>query len=312
MANFTTAADIIDDALFRAHEPTDGSSDLDAQALVYLNRTHRALCMGGGELVPGLQEDWWWLRGEGTLVLDTVLTTGTANVTNNNSAVVIAAITTASAYVGWHLKIDGHPDVFKITAGASDDFTLDSVYTGDTDTAADYKLMHTDYDLATTAVKLISPMHAHQGRQYMVYQTTLDRLHMEFPFPEAGVPEKFAPLDENTVRFSNYGETASGDLIRLQYSYVSLATDLTNATTVAPLVPLMWRHVLADWVYYFLAQDKDEARADSAGAQARAGVIAMQKENRARWGQTGRPGTIYPRQRQVRHMLQTENGLLIR
>lgn len=312
MANYTTAADIIDDALFRAHEPTDGTSDLDAAALSYLNRCHRALCLGGGELVPGLQEDWWWLRAEGNITLDPILATGSADVTNNNASVTVNGITTASAYVGWHFKAATHDDVFKVTAGASAVLTLESVYTGETTASAVYQLMHLDYDLASTSFKLISPMHAYQGRQYMIYQTTLDRLHFEFPHPEAGIPQKFAPLDENTVRFSHAGSLTSGDYVKLSYDYVMLPTDMTNATTIVPLVPLMWRHVLSDWVLYHLANDKDEQKASDYFALAKSGVLAMQKENRARWGQTGRPGKIEARQRQVRGGIYTENGLLLR
>lgn len=312
MANYTTAADILDDALFRAHEPTDGTSDLDAQALVYLVRVIRALCMGGGELVPGMAEDWWWLRKEGTFVLDTVMTTGTAAVTNNNTSVTLSGVTTASSYVNWYFKVDGHNDVFKVSAGASAVLTLDTVYTGDTAASGAYKLMHLDYDVATDCIKIISPMQVWQGRNYFIYQTTLDRMQSEYPFPEAGVPQKFAPVDENTVRFSHYGETATGDFIRVNYDYVQLPTDVTNATTSVPLVPIQYRHVLSDWVTAFLMKDKDEAEATNMFGMARSGVIAMQKENRARWVQTGKQGHIYPRQRQVRSLIKTENGLIIR
>ena len=312
MANYTTAADIIDDALFRAHEPTDGTSDLDGAALSYLNRAHRALCLGGGELVPGMQEDWWWLRAEGVLTLDPIQATGSADVTNNSANVTLNGIVTASAYIGWHFKAATHEDVFKVTAGASALLTLESAYTGNTTASCVYRLMHFDYDLASTAFKLISPMHAYQGRQYMVYQTTLDRLHYEYPQPGDGIPQKFAPLDDNTVRFSHAGSLTSGEYVKMTYDYVMLPTDMTNATTVAPLVPLMWRHVLSDWVLYYLASDKDEQRAADYLNIARNGVMAMQKENRARWAQTGRPGKIEYRQRQVRGGIFTDSGKLIR
>lgn len=315
MANYTTAADIIDDALFRAHEPTDGTSDLDAAALSYLNRAYRSMCLGGAELVPGMNEDWWWLRSESTMILEPGLATGTVNVSHNSNAVVFSGILTMSSYIGWFFKVDDHPDVFKVAAGSSsDDGTLDSVYTGDTDTTASYKLFRLEYDLATDARKLVSPMRSSQAPNYMIYQTTLDRMNQDTPLGQlsADMPSHFAPVDENTVRFNNYIGTTSGSRVRLDYSYVRLATDLTNATDSIPLVPVSHRQILADWTTYFLMLDKDEVGADAIAGQARAGMIAMQKENRSRWVQTGRHGQIWPRPASRRRgLVKTDSGVII-
>ena len=317
MANFQYVTDILNDALFRAHEPTDGTSDLNTQALVYLNRAHRSLCLGGAELVPGMNEDWWWLRGESNLILEPALTTGTVTLTNNSNAVIFSSITTMSLYIGWYFQVDNHPDVFKITTGTtSDDGVLDSVYTGSTASAGTFKLMHLEYDLAATARKLISPMNVNQGGRTQIYQTTLDRMQQMHPISQIqqGVPEHFAPVDENTVRFSHYVSLTSGTYVRADYDYVMLATDLlaSTASITEPLVPLHYRQILADWTLYFLMVDKDEANSEGIGLQAKAGIISMQKENRVRWVQTGKQGQIEPRQRQVsRNLIRTRSGIII-
>ena len=71
---------IRNDALFRAGEKTDGTSDLDAQSLIYLNRAYRALYMGGNEFDPSINEIWWWLKREDNIILDSVIDTDTVYV----------------------------------------------------------------------------------------------------------------------------------------------------------------------------------------------------------------------------------------
>ena len=61
MSNLQFSADILDDMLFRAGEPTDGTSEYESKALESLNRAYQALWMGGAELDTTINEDWWWL-----------------------------------------------------------------------------------------------------------------------------------------------------------------------------------------------------------------------------------------------------------
>jgi len=107
-----------------------------------------------------------------------------------------------------------------------------------------------------------------------------------------GTPKLYAPLNETQIRFSHYLDEQA----RLDYFFLVVPDDLTDSSTSVPLMPLNYRHVLADMAAFFVLTDKEEQRAVGIGAQAKAGIQAMATENAMRWGGTGRPGQIDPRQ----------------
>lgn len=316
MANLQYSSDIINDALFRAGEPTDGTSDFDSVALIYLNRAYRAMWMGGTEFDPTLHEDWWWLHTEASLILNPSITTGTVSVTNNDTAITFSSAPAASV-AGYHFKTNAHADVFKISAHTAGNTaaTLDSVYTGDTAGTANYRLMQLEYSLASDCLKVISPMRVYQDSRYDVTGQDLREMEREWPLNliEAGAPERFGMVNETTVRFNRYG-SSEGDLIRVDYDYMRRPDALTDSGSEEPLVPLTYRHVLADMTLYFLMMDKDDTRAAPIGLQAKSGLKAMSNENRSRWAYMGEPGQIYPRQSNIGKLkgpLRTESGIII-
>jgi hypothetical protein len=111
------------------------------------------------------------------------------------------------------------------------------------------------------------------------------------------------------VRFNARGD-ADGDYIRLDYFYIKTVTDLTDSGTEEPLVPLQYRHVLADLGTYFLMMDKESSKAEGILAQAKSGLIAMHTEQDSRMPRMGFPGRILPRGKQGRYgkQLQTSSG----
>jgi hypothetical protein len=316
MANYQFSSDIVNDALFRAGEPTDSTSDYDTVALQYVNRGYRALWMGGGEFDPTINEKWWWLQTEASLILLPVENTGTINVTNNSASITFSTGPTPSV-AGYHFKVNDHADVFKIsshTAGATA-ATLDSVYTGPTNTAANFKAFKLEYDL-TDGLGLIEPIKAYQDDRVKITSMSLGELNRQFPLnqTEAGVPRHFAFTDEDTIRFQRYGGTSSTDFIRLDYQYLQRPSDLTDSGSEESLVPKQYRHILADMALFYLLLDKDDSRAEAIGAMAKSGIKAMRIENRNRWQQQGEIGQILPRQQDVitsRGPLRTETGLII-
>ena len=297
---------IRNDALFRAGEKTDGTSDLDAQSLIYLNRAYRALYMGGNEFDPSINEIWWWLKREDNIILDSVIDTGTVNVTNNSNSITFTTAPTpvvdANVNTGWFLKIDEHPDVFKISNHTTSSVTaiIDSVYTGKTNTAAKYKLMKLEYNLNSAAIKLIAPMVGYQSGQFKIFGMSLDRMESEYPLAQvqSGIPTKFADVDEDTIRFNKYASPTQGELIRIDYDYLLKPSDLDDFSD-PPLVPTQYRHILSDMTLFFLMADKGDTNAPAMSLQARSGIRAMAKENKDRWSKIGRMGSIAYRQRQV-------------
>lgn len=304
MTTLTTSADILDDILFRCGEATDGTSDFNAHAISALNRAYRAMWMGGGEFVKGMNEPWLWLKKDppGTLILEPVYETGTVSVTNNNASITFSA-TIATSRANWFFKVDNHPDIFRISAhtAGTDTATLDSVYTGDTDTGATYQLMKLEYELASDVLRVIAPMRV-RSTQYEIDGVELPALEREWPLhlAEPGVPEVFAPVTETKVRFNRYGGQSSTELIRVEYDYLRKPTSELADDSTEPLVPLQHRQVLADIALVYLLIAKADDKADIIGLQAKAGLESMAADNRKRMSQMSRrTALIEPRQGQL-------------
>ena len=322
MANYTSSADLIDDVLFRIGEPTDGTSSLDSAALRYLNRAYQGIWAGGSELDPTIQEVWWWLRkdDQGTLILNPVIDTGTVSVTNNSASVTFSSAPTPSV-AGRHFKVNDHADVFIITAHTAGQTgaTLESVYTGDTNASASYRVMHLDYDLNDTNTDILylsSPMFAYQADRGEIQHISLHQMREKWALNQvaSGVPRNFSMLSETAVRFSHYGGRSSTELIKIDYEYVREPSDLVDNTT-APLVPRQYRKVLSDWATGLLYETKGDSRAQGALLLARNGLRSMSNENRKRLKAMGRGfGHIFTRQGQLDRFigpLRTETGLII-
>lgn len=322
MSHYTNTCDLKVDVLWRAGEPTDGTSDFDATVLVYLNRVYRTLCNGGAELMPDIQEDWWWLRKStpGILTLQPSYTTGTVTVTNNTTGIVFSTAPTFDAD-GWFLRVTGgNGDVFRIANhdASNVNATLDSEYTGESGDYA-FTLFKLEYDTAADLLRPISPMRSYRAdRCYEVAGVDLVALDRDYPIAlaDSGIPDRFAQADQNTVRFNRYGGTTATELIRLEYDYLYVPDDLVATTTSIPVVPLFWRHVLSDWATFWLLMDKNDNRADAIGLAAKNGLRAMAIENRHKQGAVGRGliGSIQPRQDELarsRGPLRTSSGLIL-
>jgi len=324
MANYQYTSDLIADVLWRASELTDGTSDFtDAVVLRYMNRALQAIAMGGTEFDPHINEEWWWLRAEGSLILNPVVDTGTASVTNNNTSVTLSSAPAADM-TGRFFKVDGFGDVFVISShiAGNPTITLDTVYTGSTDTAAAFKIFQLDYSLPSDCLKVISPMQGFQklngfgSSDFEIHENSVKGMQREWPMSlvRSGVPDQFAPIAESTIRFNRYGGTSSTELKRIDFDYLVRPATLTNDTNEECEIPLQYRYVLADATLLFILTDKDESKAGDAGLMARQGIRAMSSENRHRMAQAGRAGSIQPRQSYVKHRrgpLRTESGTII-
>ena len=317
MANYNSSEDIIKDALFRSGEKDDGTSDFNAQAEVFLNKVYRSLINGGGELAPQLNEKWWWLRAEASIILQPVIETGTVSVTNNSNSITFSDAPSVSVQ-GRFLLIDGFKTPFVISShvAAETGATLDTVFTGDTDSAAGYKVMKLDYDLASDVKEIIGPMNIYKDVAETNYRVLgMELTEMEWQFPvgriQEGPPTRFAPVDQDTVRFNKYVD----ELTRVDYNYIKLPADLSNNSANIPLVPKEWRHILADWLTSYIMLEKSDDRATTVGSVAQSGLLAMAKRNREVWSQiTSNYGRILPRQSDIdrfQEPLRTEGGFIL-
>lgn len=305
MANLTTNHDIINDALFRAGEPIDGTSDFYAQTIIDYNRIYLALCSGGMELAKDVDEIWWWLRKPtpGIISLQPAFL-GNAVVTFN-SATVTLATPPAYSLKNWYLfpqNIVG--DNYRISAHTSGNatVTLDSVYTGASSTAQAIKAIQFEYDLAADLRSVIGPMRISQGGSNEIDGCELETLLTRYPTTGMlmGAPRLFAMVGEQRVRFSHYpGDTA--DLVyRVEYDYLVVPGDLADDANT-PLVPRQYRRVLSDYLTMWLMANKNDARSGSMGSSAAAALMSMALENRRRLEKLGHKfGQLIPRQDQIK------------
>lgn len=326
MAAYQFTSDLVADVLFRTGEPVDGSSAQTPAIVQLLNRAYNTVIMGGGEFDNKLDEEWWWLHKDppGTLILEAPVTAGTVAVTNNSATATLSsapAVTKAT----WFFKVDIHSDVFRVSAhtGGSGVLTLDTVYTGPTVAAANYKLFKLEYSLPTDLYRITSQMRIQAGGQEAIDGVELSTMDRDYPiaFIEKGIPNQFANVTESKVRFNRYGIDTGGSLIRVEYDYLFKPSALTNAASEEPLVPIQYRQVLADIAYFYLLQSKHNGSMESSTRMSQAagliknGLQAMATEHRHRMIIHGqRFGVIQPRQSNLgrfRRPLRTESGFII-
>ena len=326
MTILQTTADIIDNVLFRAGEPTDGTSDFNTHALNLVVRAYRAIWMGGGEFVEGMNEPWLWLKKDppGVITFVPVRDEGAVDVTNNNATATLNAAAFLNGMVntdldGWFFKVDTHPDVFRISAHTtgSQVLTLDAPYTGPDGNDVNYKLMKLEYSLASDLLRLISPIRVQSDNEDEVLGIDLTALDRDYPLAlvQGGTPDRFALVTETKIRVNRFGGASSEELIRGEYDYLQKPDDLTDASDSTPLVPLERRQLIADIALFYLFTDKADARAEALAMQAKAGLKSMAADNRARMQQIGRNfGAILPRQDSLglrRRILRTTSGLIL-
>lgn len=300
--NLQYTADLIADVLFRAGEPTDGTSQYAATALSYLNRAYLGIAAGGGELVDNIREDWWWLRksppgllflypliqpGMVSVVFGTAPATVTATIASN-ALTFSAAIGTSIA--GWFIRIGTHPDIFRIATHTSgtNTATLDGQWSGLTGTTS-YLTGKLEYDIASDVMRLLSPIRCFQKNTntdpYKIHETDLEKLETDYPLAEAsaGVPEVYARVALNKIRFNRFSSVTPDIYFRVEYDYLQRPTLLTApGTTEEPLVPWEWRRVLSDWATFWLMVDKNDDRAEGVGQAAKSGLQAMANDNQDR------------------------------
>lgn len=331
MANYTTAADLVDAILFACGEPTGGTSDYNERALELLNRAHRELCLGGGPFAPEITETWWWFRksAPGVLTLEPAITTLTANVANNSSAVTLSAIVNKDLD-SWFFKVEGHPDVFRVSdhASGSAALTLDSVYTGGDNTAAACKLMKLEYALASDCLAPVGPLRVYRDDRREIDGSDMDALDRDYPLADvqAGVPYVFAVKHQNsgtsddgllTIRLSHYGGDGSDatDFIRADYEYLRRPADLTDSASSIPLPPVEYRSILADMGVAYLLAEKDDTKSPQYANAAAEGIRAMARDRRQVLAMSSRNmGKINPRIGDLpRNMmpLRTSSGAII-
>lgn len=286
MANYQYTSDLLTDVLFRAGEPTDAGSDYYDRALVYLNRAYHAVCQGGSELVPGMNEDWGWLtRYESGILEPRIETTVTA--TTGVTTVTLGAVPTDFtganvSIAGWYVTstsdIGGRYRVLTHTAGSTA-ATIDLAWIPAAGTYP-VRLEKLAYPLAANVLRLTSPVFIWWGQnrhpsQYLPFELLWSRTPVTAR--RLDTPAAFSYLDQYTLVF----DAAPTEPQRMDYEYILLPPVLTNTTGEEPLVPLKNRRVLADAALFWVLLDKNDDRAVGTGQLVANQLRGMASENRA-------------------------------
>lgn len=304
---------IKEDVLDRAGESIS-SSTMAPKVIRYMNRVQRTLCAGASEFLPEFVEDWWWMRSDGVLTLAPVLQKSVAVVQDSPNITFTTNVSPSVA--GYKLRVINYPEVFDIithtvgTAAA----VLDSPYTGPSATLA-CQLMKVTYPLDVAVNSLMSPMVGFQLNA-IIPGIAPERMDDQYPLSmlQPGVPRAFSLENRQLVRFS-HGGRLDGQSMRVEYRFRKTVDDLIDDPTSIPLVPLEWRHLLADMALTYVLLDKNDDRSNAVALSARTGLAAMLKENRRELTKIGGKATghIYPRQADVAslELLRTQTGLII-
>jgi len=155
LAQFRSTADILDLALQKAGEVTNGNSAYETQALNYLNRVHYTITTGGTipvgkDSTVEIDEIWPWAKAKNPILIELQpkYTTGTVTLTVGSEAGVFSSAPTSSL-VGYHIRIDGRNEWFKIAShtASSTDFELDGGYPDASGSGLTFRAIKIDYDL---------------------------------------------------------------------------------------------------------------------------------------------------------------------
>lgn len=280
---YVSTRDLKEDVLYRASEPLGGASDWETKAVEYLNRVYRALCTGASEFLPEYVDDWWWMREDGILLFDPAYVTGTVSVVQGSASISFSN-PPAQSMAGRRLRVDHEPDVPIIAShtGGAGGATLDAVWTGNTIPTGIFKAMKVEYDLAAAVQALMSPIVIF-GHPNQIVGVSPERLDNIYPLSglDTGIPKAFSLENTQRVRFSHGGSQA-GYQYRLEYRYRPTVADLTDSVMSIPLVPLEYRHVLADMALTYVLIDKNDDRSNAVALGARTGLGGMLKDNRRR------------------------------
>lgn len=313
MAGLRTTAELLDDALDKAGEKTNGTSEYNAFALTQMNQRYKQILSGAAVFSVSLGEPWAWAKSRypAILILEPVYETGSVALTQDSAAGTFSTAPAASQ-VGKLLKLADRPDVMRIAShtAATTAFTLDGAYADATITGSAFKAYKLDYELGasggltTGILRLFSPFRVHRPQASEADGTgtisQLDQPSFEEKWPlnsiEGGVPTEFCltyAFDGLvSVRFNKSVAVKT----RLEYDYIPVPAELTDVSTSVPLIPEAYRDILSLATAHDILLDKEDDKAQSFFQLTQASLVSMVTASRKDRQNTRRNfGRIIPR-----------------
>lgn len=293
MANLDTVNDLAADALFRAGEPATGGSYA-TRVYEYLNRTQRALLLGGSVAVgrdlatsAGIYAhvvdlpitDFWWARKQprGVLTTDALIETGTVTVTLGSPTVTFSSAPAASV-AGWRLEVSKLPTVPRIlshAAGATT-ATMDAPWPEITSAGAGYVLYNVEYDLAPDFLRFAGAPYLHSRYMDPIVVGVREGHDAAYPFGTffRSPSSAAAMIQPRRIQMNSYDTRG----YRLEYDYIFSPPDLQSGGVT--ILPVHHRPVLAVGAAMLICFDKNDDKADNLASEYRELVQRMIQEHR--------------------------------
>jgi hypothetical protein len=218
LGQFRTTADILDLALQKAGEVTNGNSPYETQVLNYLNRVHLTLVSGGSiplgkDQTVEIDEVWPWSRARRPLILELQpkFDTGSLTVTLGSEGITFSSAPTVSV-AGWYIKIQGRDEVLRVAShtASSTSAELDGLYPDASGSALSFVCVKLDYELTP---------------DYIVIDATNNKLQFQ---EAAGVTQTatltsgtYAPSDLATEVQTQLNATGGTPVYTVTYSAVT-------------------------------------------------------------------------------------------
>lgn len=313
MADLQTSADLLEDALRKSGEKTDGTSEYAPEALAAMNNAYRKLLSGANMFDVDFGDPWPWAKAKypGVLVLEPSYETGTVSLTADSTTGAFSVAPTVSL-AGRYLKVADRPEVFRIATHSAlgTAFTLDAPYTDSTGATLSFVAMKLDYDLsAATVLRLIGPFRVQRqqnaGSDGSGQVSGMDKLAFDREFPlhltRDGVPTRYCQISEVdgliTVRFN----LNPGEKMRLEYDYIPTPVALTDSSSSIPLIPDGHRQVLSFMTAYEILADKNDDSVPLMANQVVQALKALKNDSRNEKAQASRHyARLIPRLDQTR------------
>lgn len=150
--------------------------------------------------------------------------------------------------------------------------------------------------------RMIEPFRVDRGAYGRNEIVSVDAKTLLTNFPlsyvNEGTPTRFAKIKENqdgiyTVRFDRY----PSEQIKMEIDYIEYPKDLKDNAVSRPLFPRKYVPILEDAAAALLLHDKEDSKKDEYFTRAKAGLIAMRKNNRAEIFRAGKHyGQLLPRE----------------
>lgn len=330
---YALTTDLVKDALRRASEPIDGTSEFQAESLDYLNRGYSGLATGTLEQSEDTHVPWWWLWAPYPGVITLLPSVGpglTATVTQTGLTGTFSAAPTdplgaTFSLTDWNIKFRGSStasssqDMFRISAhtAGSTSFTLDSPYTGPNATI-NFVAFQLTYNCPADLLYIVAPLRAYQTGKEQINVISKQNMESMFPLTQItfGIPTDACFVAEQKLRFSHYvGAGTTTRYVRVDFDYVRMPPTLTGSSLEEPLVPLNYRSILADFCLQQIYIAKNDDRAGGIGQLIKGKINGMRREHMSRVARsTSNLGRVFSRQQDrasIRGPWRTESGLVI-